>query len=499
MILSQKELQLSSNLNLELRLKYYRSLSLKTENDVIIDLPQDPVRVSTDSRVLNSGNWGYNFLNLNFLKESYYDKGFIPDRKIMYIVIDTMAFPSHSALVPYTIDKKYLFDFTIDKDGIDGHGHGHHCSGIILGHSQNDLGVAHIRGYKTIDKLMSQKGLSSDGLGSSDALRESILKSMDICRSEFPDYTPVFSLSWASTSKSSKIANAIDQVVREGAFVVSAAGNAGVRRVDYPAALRTSLAVGSIDRSGIKSSFSQYGPEIFASAPGRDIWSCYKVDGQYVSWSGTSMATPHFAGMVGHVLKFNPQIESQEDLILHIEDKFKDTGKEGRDEFYGLGYPMSDTLLKEIQIDKPNEDDPVKEEPNPEKPKTRERRTLSLSMQGSWEFTWSRSKEVSDLSVEDNFNKDKVKDSNVIIVTDLEIKTRSFLYFNDIYDWVDRTLSSIFDKMNLKVNHDFDNYDVVFWVGKYISHLLKKEYDIKGNVKSIKARDTSGRVIEIKI
>lgn len=496
MVFSQTEKQLAQITNLDLQLKYFKALEKKRDDDVLIDLPQSPVQLSMNSRVLNAGNWGHNFLNLDFLKSKYYSKGFIPDRKIIFIVVDTMAYPSHSALIPYAVDKKYMFDFTMDRDGIDDHGHGHHCSGIIIGYSnQYNLGVSHVKGFDTIDVFMGQKGLSSEGLGTSDSLSESILKSMDICKSDFPDYTPVFSFSWASSQLSERIKNAIEQVVKEGAFVVGAVGNSGVRRIDYPAALRDVLAVGSVDKSGKKSSFSQYGPELFTAAPGRDIWSCYKNDGQYVSWTGTSMATPMFASMVGHVLKFNPQIKTQEDLVLHIDSKFKDAGVEGRDHFYGYGYPMADTLLDTVNIKPDDKEDPKEEEPEPDKPKTKKRRTFDLHPSGNWEFNYSyRDQKEASISKLDVTEVDK---SNTIIISDIEIRTKTHLYFDDVYDWIENILSDLVDKLTVNVPPEYDSYDVMFWTGKYLSYKIKEDYSFRGNIKKIHARDQSGRKIII--
>lgn len=507
-----QEKAMASAANFELSLKYLEAV--REGYDVIIEPPKDSIQIAMTPRVLNAGNWGYDFLNLDFVKEQYYDKGIVPDRKILYVVIDTMAYPVHEALIPYSVDKKYCFDHTDDRDGIDGHGHGHHCSGIIMGQvNKYNLGVAHITGHKTKDLFMGQKGLASKGGGSSGWLKNALLKSLDICKTEFPDYTPVFSLSWGSNSKSSIITDAIDEIVRSGGFVCAANGNQGTNNIMWPAAHINVLAMGANDSNGQRSYFSQFGPETFSIGPGRNVWSCYKDRGTYASWSGTSMGTPHVAGMLGHVLKFNPQIKTQQDLVQLVDDKFKDAGEAGRDQEYGYGYPMADYLLKDVSLDdkpnppeekpkpptpKPTPPDTPDEKPEPDKPDVRDKRTLTLDFSGSWDLNWAgRSTTSTNKKPELSFiDHKKASTYNTLTLTDVKISTKTHLYFNDVYDWIDSSIGRAFLRTVLHVPSTWDSYDVALLFGKYLSHKLK-QYDITANVKSFEARDMAGRLIKI--
>lgn len=111
---------------------------------------------------------------------------------------------------------------------------------------------------------------------------------------------------------------AVNAVTRKGAIVVAAAGNSNHYDVGQPANCSGVITVGATDSSGRRASFSNFGRRVDISAPGVEIFSTLN-DGKtepgrdsFAYYSGTSMATPHVAGVVALMLSVNPSLTQKQ-------------------------------------------------------------------------------------------------------------------------------------------------------------------------------------------
>jgi hypothetical protein len=185
----------------------------------------------------------------------------------------------------------------------DGHGHGTHVSGTIAASANNGYGVA---GVNPQAKIMALKFLSDSGSGStSDAIR-----AIDYARQMG---AKVISASWGGGGYSTALKTAISDAGKAGILFVAAAGNSSSNNdvsPSYPASydLDSIISVAASDSSDRIASFSSYGcTTVDLAAPGVGILSTLP-GGNFASWNGTSMATPHVSGVASLIAAREPSL-----------------------------------------------------------------------------------------------------------------------------------------------------------------------------------------------
>ncbi|MCP5153064.1 MAG: S8 family serine peptidase [Ectothiorhodospiraceae bacterium] len=227
----------------------------------------------------------------------------------------------------YVDDVHGINAITGSGNPMDDNDHGTHVAGTIAA-SAFDAG-RHV-GVAFGSRVMALKFLSATGSGStSDAItciEYALSKGVDILNN-----------SWGGGGYSQALADAISAANDAGVLFVAAAGNSASdndRTPHYPSSYEfpNVVAVAAIDRNGSLASFSSYGAtSVDLAAPGVAILSSTSTtDSSYDSFNGTSMATPHVAGVAALLASHRPSAgidELRNRLLLSVQPLGSLTGR----------------------------------------------------------------------------------------------------------------------------------------------------------------------------
>ncbi len=240
---------------------------------------------------------------------------------------------------------------TNSGDPWDDHYHGTHCAGTIGAVGNNGTGVV---GVCWTVKIMALKFLNSGGSGySSDAIT--------CIEYAVANGAHIMSNSWGGGGFSQALNDAIVAAKNAGVLFIAAAGNSGTNNdisPHYPSSYTVDnvIAVAATDRYDQLAYFSCFGAtSVDVAAPGVGIYSTVPGNG-YNSLSGTSMATPHVAGLAALIKADDPtatwsQIKSR--ILETVEVKTDLQGRvatEGRVNAYDA---LNNSPRPEISITNP--------------------------------------------------------------------------------------------------------------------------------------------------
>lgn len=234
--------------------------------------------------------------------------------------------------------------------------HGTHIAGTVAAATNNSVGVA---GVAFGAKVMPLRALGRFG-GTDYDIEQAVRYAAGLPNDSGtvpPRRADVINLSVGGPGFSTATQAVYDQARAAGVVIVAAAGNDGSSTPFYPAAFPSVLGVGAVDIDKKRAPYSNFGTAVSVVAPGgntaRDVNGDGKPDGvlstaasdsggtlvnDYAIWQGTSMATPHVAGVLALMKSVAPNLTPQDiDTLLASGALTEDLGTPGRDDQFGYG------------------------------------------------------------------------------------------------------------------------------------------------------------------
>ena len=227
-------------------------------------------------------------------------------------------------------------------------GHGTHVAGIVAAVPADDGPIfgTTTGAEDTPVKLLSVKVLSDTGGGYTSDVANGVDYVTELRVTGAVIGAHVINLSLGEMGAADPaLFEAIGRAVDNGITVVAASGNSDRENVFYPAGFSNTIAVGAVDgisRRWVQPGYgSNYGNGLDFMAPGANVLSTYtgshgSTDPVYAVLTGTSMATPHVAGIAALLYAIEPGLD-QDAVYSVLRATARDLGAPGWDDYHGHG------------------------------------------------------------------------------------------------------------------------------------------------------------------
>ncbi|WP_372369009.1 S8 family serine peptidase [Candidatus Uabimicrobium sp. HlEnr_7] len=276
--------------------------------------------------------WGLDYIKSREVNA----KGFT-GKGVIVAVVDTGIDTDHPDFAPGQIRTDLCKSFISTEPTVeDANGHGTHCAGTIAGQNYGVAPDAEIIGVKV---------LSGSGSGSWTGVMQGV------------EYAALhadvisMSLGGRANPNGNVVEDAVENAIDNGVTIVIAAGNEGpfAQTIGTPGTVNKAITVGAIDKNGELAYFSSRGVSVYLEekpdivAPGVDVLSAWKNGGTNTI-SGTSMATPHVAGLVALMLSKAKGIKPQgiKNILMSTSNGTK------KPNWYGEGTIQCDHAMSKV-------------------------------------------------------------------------------------------------------------------------------------------------------
>ena len=269
------------------------------------------------------------------------------DEEIVIAVIDTGVDMEHPDLINKIHSEGYDF-VNDDNDATDDQAHGTFVAGIAAAETNNNKGVA---GVAWNCKILPIKSIDEEGEGTYEWIEQGIIWAAE-------NGADVINLSLGGPVPSQSLEAALTHAFGKDIVIVAAAGNEETE-VLYPAAYDDyCLAVAATDYDDLRVEWSNFGPEVDVAAPGERVvgpvptWFWGPDSFPYGFWGGTSMSTPHVAGLAALIKSMKPWLKAADimNVIRYSADDVNGTDYPGKDNFIGYGRINMEKALVPIKI-----------------------------------------------------------------------------------------------------------------------------------------------------